>query len=83
MKAALSLLALSSAGLSIEPCRIEIVDKENGWPVPLVELRTTHDARYVSDNAGLIALDELELLSRPVWFHVKGHGYGVKKDGCG
>ena len=83
MKAALSLLALSSAGLAIEPCRIEIVDKENGWPVPLVELSTTNDARFISDNAGLIALDDPELLDRAVWFHVKGHGYGVNKDGFG
>ena len=83
MKAAVTLLAISSAGLAIEPCRIEIVDKENGWPVPLVELRSSHDARYVSDNAGLIALDVPELFDRAVWFHVKGHGYGVKKDGFG
>ena len=83
MKVVLSLLAVSSAGLAVEPCRIEIVDKENGWPVPLVELRTTHDARYVTDNAGLIALDDPELFDRAVWFHVKGHGYGVKKDGFG
>ncbi|MCW1921666.1 hypothetical protein OKA05_03820 [Luteolibacter arcticus] len=80
---ALTLLAFSSAGLAVEPCRIEIVDKENGWPVPLVELRTTHDARYVSDNAGLIVLDDPDLFDRAVWFHVKGHGYGVKKDGFG
>jgi hypothetical protein len=80
---AITLLAISSAGLAVEPCRIEIVDKENGWPVPLVELRTTHDTRYVSDNAGLIALDDPELFDRAVWFHVKGHGYGVKRDGFG
>lgn len=66
-----------------EPCRVEIVDKENGWPVPLVELRTTHEQRFVSDNAGLIALDDPDLLDRAVWFHVKGHGYGVAKDGFG
>jgi hypothetical protein len=83
MKAAITLLAISSAGFAVEPCRIEIVDKENGWPVPLVELRTTHDARYVSDNAGLVALEDPELLGRAVWFHVKGHGYGVKQDGFG
>lgn len=69
--------------MAAEPCRIEIVDKENGWPVPLVELRTTHEARFVSDNAGLIALEDTELLGREVFFHVKGHGYGVKKDGFG
>lgn len=79
---ALSLFAISSA-LAVEPCRIEIVDRENGWPVPLVELKTTHEARFVSDNVGLIALDDPELFDREVWFHVKGHGYGVKKDGFG
>ncbi|MCW1883412.1 DUF4185 domain-containing protein [Luteolibacter flavescens] len=80
-----TLLALLSGGVvfAADPCRVEIVDKENGWPVPLVELRTTHEARYVSDNAGLIALDDPDLLGREVWFHVKGHGYGVKKDGFG
>jgi hypothetical protein len=66
-----------------EPCRVEIIDKENGWPVPLVELRTIHEQRFVSDNAGLIAIDDPDLLDRAVWFHVKGHGYGVKKDGFG
>lgn len=82
MKHAFLLASLSTA-MAAEPCRIEIVDKENGWPVPLVELRTTHEARFVSDNAGLIALEDTELLGREVFFHVKGHGYGVKKDGFG
>jgi len=66
-----------------EPCRIEVVDKENGWPVPLVELRTTHHARYVTDNAGVIALDDPELFDREVWFSIVGHGYGVQPDGFG
>ena len=69
--------------MAAAPCRIEIVDKENGWPVPLVELRSTHETRHVSDNLGLIAIDDPELLDREVWFHVKGHGYGVPKDGFG
>jgi hypothetical protein len=76
-------LLLAGAASAAESCRLEIVDKENGWPVPLVELRTTHEARYVSDNAGLIALEDADLLDREVWFHVKGHGYEVKKDGFG
>ncbi len=85
MKSAPLLLPLFLAGAlrAADPCRIEIVDAENGWPVPLVELRTTHEARFTSDNAGLIAVDEPELFGRPVWFHVKGHGYGVEKDGFG
>jgi len=77
------LLFLAPLLHAAEPCRVEIVDKENGWPVPLVELRTTHEQRFVSDNAGLIAIDDPDLLDRAVWFHIKGHGYGVKKDGFG
>ncbi len=74
---------LPSFAIAAQPCKIEIVDKENGWPVPLVELQTTHDIRLVSDNSGLIAVDEPELLDREVWFTVKGHGYGLPKDGFG
>lgn len=77
------LLCFASATLSAAPCRIEIVDKENGWPVPLVELRSTHNTRHLSDNRGLIAIDDPELLGHEVWFHLSGHGYGVPKDGFG
>jgi len=66
-----------------EPCRVEVVDKENGWAVPLVELRTTSDIVLVTDNAGLIAVDQPDLLNREIWFDVAGHGYGVKADGFG
>lgn len=72
-----------AAGLGAEPARIEIVDSENGWPVPLVELRTTHGLRFVSDNAGVIAMDAPELLGQETFFHVKGHGYVVPEDGFG
>ncbi|MBI5767910.1 MAG: hypothetical protein HZA93_08945 [Verrucomicrobia bacterium] len=66
-----------------EPCRLEIVERGSGWPVPLVELRTTHQARFVSDNAGVIAFDLPELMDREVWFDVIGHGYERPKDGFG
>jgi hypothetical protein len=65
------------------PCRIEVVDKQNGWPVPLTEFRTTHDLVLVTDNAGVIAIDQPELLDREVWFNVAGHGYSRPKDGFG
>lgn len=78
-----SFLLIPCGILAAAPCRIEIFDKENGWPVPLVELRTTAETRHVSDNLGLICIDEPELLGREIWFHVKGHGYGVPKDGFG
>jgi hypothetical protein len=82
LKRTLLLLTACAAGHAA-PCKIEIVDKENGWPVPLVELRSTHETRHVSDNLGLIAIDDPELFDHEVWFHVKGHGYGVPKDGFG
>lgn len=64
-------------------CRIEVVEKGTGWPVPLVELRTTHHARFVTDNAGVIAFDLPELMGRETWFDVLGHGYDVPRDGFG
>lgn len=66
-----------------EPFRIEIIDKSNGWPVPLVELETVHGVKFVSDNAGLIAFDTPELLGKETWCGVRGFGYGVPKDGFG
>lgn len=89
----LGALLLKLAGSSIpasaeqytppQPCRIEVVEKGTGWPVPLVELRTTHHARLVTDNAGVIAFDLPELMGRETWFTVSGHGYEVPKDGFG
>ncbi len=66
-----------------EPCRIEVVEKGSGWPVPLVEFRTTHQVRLVTDNAGLIAFDLPEMMGRETWFDVIGHGYERPKDGFG
>ncbi|MCA9000179.1 MAG: hypothetical protein KDA80_24490, partial [Planctomycetaceae bacterium] len=74
---------VSSIATAGEPCRIDIVDRDSGWPVPLVELRTTNQLRFVSDNAGRIAFDALELMDQPVWFTVYGHGYSVPADGFG
>ncbi|HBO44808.1 MAG TPA: hypothetical protein DD670_12935 [Planctomycetaceae bacterium] len=74
---------LAAFALALDPCRVEVVEKGTGWPVPLVELRTTNHLRFVTDNAGLIALDAPELMGRETWFWVHGHGYEVKKDGFG
>lgn len=74
---------LAGGASAVQPCGIEIVEKGSGWPVPLVELRTTHQLRFVSDNAGLIALDAPESMGRETWFDVLGHGYDVPKDGFG
>ena len=77
------LLGGSLAAFALEPCRIEVVERGSGWPVPLVELRTTHEVRLVSDNAGVIACDLPELMGRESWFTVFGHGYEVAADGFG
>lgn len=63
------------------PFRIEVVDRENGWPVPLVELRTTHQHSFFTDNAGVAAFDDL--LHWDIWLFVSADGYEVKADGFG
>lgn len=66
-----------------EFCAIQVVDEETGWPVPMVELHTLHNVRFVSDNAGMIAFDLPELMGCETWFNVRAHGYGVAADGFG
>jgi hypothetical protein len=79
----LATLLAAAPALAAEPCRIEVVDAANGWPVPLVELRTNHQVRLVTDNAGVVAFDLPELLGRETWLEVRGHGYERKPDGFG
>jgi hypothetical protein len=81
--AGLAALSAAERRAPMAPCRIEVVDKSTGWPVPLVELRTTHHARFITDNAGVIAFDLPEGMGREVWFEVIGHGYEVPEDGFG
>ena len=60
---------------------IEIVDKDNGRGIPLVELRTVNDIVYHSDSNGVVAFYEPGLMNRKVFFHIKSHGYEYPKDG--
>lgn len=73
----------AAAEIGAGACRITVVEEGSDWPVPMVELRTTHGVRLVSDNAGVIAFDLPELLGRECWLTVEGHGYGVAPDGFG
>lgn len=68
---------------STAPCCIAVVERGSGWPVPLVELRTTHNVRFITDNAGVIAFDLPELMGQETWFTVAADGYEVPKDGFG
>lgn len=86
VKPTLALLCSVLAVLTVsalEPFRIEVVERGSGWPVPLVELRTTHFVRFVTDNAGIIACDAPELMGRETWFDVLSPGYEAPADGFG
>jgi hypothetical protein len=67
----------------VRPFAIEVVDEATGRGVPLIELRTTDAARFVTDNAGLVAFDEPGLMDTEVFFGIKGHGYEYPADGFG
>jgi hypothetical protein len=81
--AAILITGVSSGAKIPGPCGITVVEKGSGWPVPMVELRTVHQVRFVSDNAGRIAFDLPELMGQETWFTVTGDGYDVPTDGYG
>ena len=62
---------------------IRVVDEQTGRGVPLIELRSVNDLRYVTDNLGWVAVNEPGLMGREVWFYLSGPGYEAKKDGFG
>ncbi|MFO0843083.1 MAG: SGNH/GDSL hydrolase family protein [Gemmataceae bacterium] len=62
---------------------IRVVDAATGRGVPLVELETVNNVRFVTDNAGRVAFREPGLVGRQLYFGVRSHGYEVKKDGFG
>jgi hypothetical protein len=62
---------------------IQAVDEQTERGVPMVELKTTDQARFITDSAGRIAFGEPGWFDRPVYFSVRSHGYEVSKDGFG
>jgi hypothetical protein len=62
---------------------IQVVDRQAGRGVPLVELRTTNGIRYCTDSSGLVAFCEPGLMDREVFFFVESPGYEYPKDGFG
>ncbi len=79
----LTLLGLTSQLLAVEPCRIRVIDAENGWPIALVELKTTHNVSFFTDNAGVVAFDLPELMGVETWLSVEADGYEARADGFG
>lgn len=76
-------LGLTIATAAEPPFSIVVKDSESGRPVPLVELRTTNQVRYETDNLGVVTIDDPELLGEEVFFFVKSHGYEFPADGFG
>lgn len=66
-----------------KPFLITVVDQETGRGVPLVELATTNQVKFLTDSAGRVALLEPGLMNQRVWFSVASHGYEFPKDGFG
>ncbi len=75
--------AMAGQGGSVQPFLIEVVDESTGRGVPLVELRTVHHLRLVTDSNGLAAFFEPGLMDQEVFFFVRSHGYEFPKDGFG
>jgi hypothetical protein len=65
------------------PFRIQVVEEGTGRGIPLVELKTVNQIRYVTDSNGIVAFDEPGLFDHKVYFTIKSHGYEVEADGFG
>jgi len=63
--------------------KIQVVDRQTGRGVPLVELRTVSNIKYFTDSNGIIAFYEPGLMDKEVFFFVESHGYEFPKDGFG
>jgi hypothetical protein len=62
---------------------IQVIDAETQRGIPLVELETVNGLKFVTDNAGRVAIQEPGFLNREVYFTLRSHGYAMKKDGFG
>ncbi|RYG71333.1 hypothetical protein EON80_05375 [bacterium] len=80
---ALGWLAASAYAAPADYFRIDVVDADTGRGVPLVELKTTSEVRYVTDSNGIVAIDDADLLGQKVYFAIKSHGYSYPKDQFG
>jgi hypothetical protein len=89
--ACLAAVASASEGQTDQPgenarsrvFRIHVVEEGTGRGVPLVELRTVNQIRYVTDSNGIVAFDEPGLFDRKVFFTISSHGYEIDKDDLG
>lgn len=66
-----------------QPFRITVVDAQTKRGVPLVELRTVNEIVFITDSAGVAAVDDPGLMNQDVYFWIKSHGYTYPADGFG
>ncbi len=78
-----SVLVAASAVNAGDYFKIHVVDDQTRRGVPLVELRTVNDLRFVTDSNGVVAFREPGLMNQTVFFHVRSHGYEFPPDGFG
>src|SRR5436305_1905502 len=62
------------------PFVLSVEDAQTRRGVPLVELRTVSNDLYVTDSAGIVAIDDPSLMNREVYFQVRAFGYETTKD---
>ncbi len=62
---------------------VTVVDDQTGRGVPLVELKTDSNIRYVTDSAGVAVIDDPALIGRRVFFQISSHGYEFPANGFG
>ena len=75
--------AADAPATAVAPFGIQVVDERTGRGVPLVELTTVSNVRFVTDSAGWVAVTDPALLGRRVFFTVASHGYEFPADGFG
>ena len=79
----LAMLSIGSVLSADDRFAIRVLDDQTGRGVPLVELKTVTNQRFITDSAGVAAVREPELFGQTVFFHVSSHGYEFPKDGFG
>lgn len=65
-----------SASVSHPPYfRITVVDQETHRGIPAVKFRILNGGQYWTDNNGVVAFYEPDLMNQKVWFTFESHGY--------
>ena len=81
--ASILIICPSGAAAPGEYFAITVTDEATGRGVPLVELRTVNETRFLTDSAGIAAINDPDLMGQKVYFHISSPGYEYPADGFG